>query len=456
MSADFHYDDDLFRKKVMKKLEKIGIDVDTNTGFITYNSNPKMELNCSAVYLLRHGRTKGTVEHKFMSDYSDNAHIGADAIKDLCELKEQVKNYKFDNAVVCCDIPRVNETAFVFKLLNPEIPYDFQTKYKGINNGGWENKSQKTLEGKDLNSYNEREIKHNIFAKSSNGESWAQVILNCIDLINYLNKNYDNKRVLLISQGSILRGLQILIGAEETPWGEYDVKKLYNLKQEKRQLKNNYASISCLYDYRDLNLYKIPKTKVGVVHGRFQILHYGHMEYILQAKQKCDHLIIGICNPEVELTKFNKVCPHRSKASANPLTYFERMECVKGALIEAGVPRDQFDIVPFPINFPDRICNYAPTNAKYYMTIFEPWGEEKERVLREELGLDVEILKRGTFEDKKANSTEIRGKIYRGEEWKDEVPNYVYQYITTNHLDERIKNILTEEHNKEVAKGVDK
>lgn len=452
MDNNFHYDDYTFRKKVCKKLNKIGIDVNIETGEIKYNYNKKLELNCSAVYLLRHGRTKGTIENKFMSDYSDNSHICSDAIKDLCEIQEDVKNFKFNKVIVCCDIPRVYETAFIFRLLNQDLEFDFQTKFKGINNGGWENKSQKTLSGIDLKDYNEREIKHNIFAKSCQGESWAQVLLNCIDLIGYLNKNYTDQRVLLISQGSILKGLQMLIGTEKTPWGEYNVKKLYNLEKEKRQLKSNYASISCLYDMNNIDVYKIKKQRVGVVHGRFQILHFGHMEYILSAKERCDHLIIGICNPEIELTKYNKVCPHRSKISANPLTYFERAECIKGALIEAGIQRDEFDIVPFPINFPNRILNYVPKEARYYMTIFEPWGEEKERILKEELGLDVEVIQRGTFADKKCNSTIIRGKIYRGEEWKSDVPNYVYRYIKSHNLDMRIKNYLEKEHNDKIGK----
>lgn len=452
MNSNYHYDDIFFRTKVAQRLKKIGIDVNVETGEISYSKKNKLELKCSAVYLLRHGRTKGTMENRFMSDNSENAHIVDDAIKDLCEIKEQIKTYNFNNVVVCSDIPRVQETALVFKLLNPELEYDFKTKYKGINNAGWENKNINDLSGTDYNDYTEREVKHNIFAKSSNGESWAQVLLNCIDLIKYLNKKYENKRVLLISQGSVLRGIQILIGTSATPWGEYDVTKFYNLEPEKRQLKSNYASISCIYDIKNLDLYRLKKQQLGVVHGRFQILHYGHMEYILEAMNRCDHLIIGVCNPEIELTKYNKVCPHRSKISANPLTYFERMECIKGALIEAGVSRDKFDIVPFPINFPNRIENYAPKKAKYYMTIFEPWGEEKLKTLSVKLGLDVEVIQRGTFEDKKCNSTEIRGKIYRGEDWKKYVPNYVYHYIKSNKLDNRIKQLLVEEHNIETNK----
>lgn len=188
------------------------------------------------------------------------------------------------------------------------------------------------------------------------------------------------------------------------------------------------------------------KEKIGVVHGRFQVLHKGHMKYILGAKEKCDYLIIGICNPEVDLTKYNEVCPHRSKKSANPLTYYERLECIKGALIEAGLSLDEFDIVPFPINFLEKIFNYAPRNAIYYMSIYEPWGEEKEKTLKA-LGLKVDVFQKGTFDEKENNSTSIREKIYHNEDWKDEVPNYVYKYITKNHLDKRISKFIEEELN---------
>ena len=149
--------------------------------------------------------------------------------------------YNFDAVIVCSDISRVMETANIFKLVNPNLKYVYNKKFKGINNGGWEGKTKDTLKGIDANDFNEREEKQNIFAKSSKGGSWAKVILNTIKLINYLNKNYINKRVLLISQGSIL-----LTHADDKPWGDYDTEKLYNL--DKNQTKSNYAQINCLYD----------------------------------------------------------------------------------------------------------------------------------------------------------------------------------------------------------------
>ena len=37
---------------------------------------------------------------------------------------------------------------------------------------------------------------------------------------------------------------------------------------------------------------------IGVIHGRFQMLHHGHMEYLLAGKKRCQRLIIGISNPD--------------------------------------------------------------------------------------------------------------------------------------------------------------
>lgn len=184
------------------------------------------------------------------------------------------------------------------------------------------------------------------------------------------------------------------------------------------------------------------KDKLGVIHGRFQLLHNDHMKYLLAGKEKCEHLIIGICNPEVDLTKYTKANPHRSKKSSNPLTFFERMECIKYSLLEAGVKQEEFDIVPFPINFPEKILNYTPKDAKYYMTIYDEWGEEKRKSLKEDLGLEVEVLWKVTLEEKGISACDIRKYIQEGKQWKQYVPHFVYKYITEKGLDIRIKELL--------------
>lgn len=240
----YHSDNFVKRFFMKKKLRRNGIDVNSE-GIITYNDK-KLELNAEAVYLLRHAETRATQNHEFMSDISENSHVCRKGIEDLIELTEEVEKYKFDEVIICSNIPRVLETGSIFRLLNSNYPYKYLKNIKGIDNNGWEGKTHKTLEGTDLEDYKEREEKHNIFAKSSKGGSWGLVLLNTIKLIKYMNKNCKNKRILLISQGSILTALKILTHANKTPWGDYDTKKLYNLNKE--QTRSNYAKINCLYD----------------------------------------------------------------------------------------------------------------------------------------------------------------------------------------------------------------
>lgn len=176
--------------------------------------------------------------------------------------------------------------------------------------------------------------------------------------------------------------------------------------------------------------------KIGVIHGRFQMLHKGHMEYLLAGMNRCERLIIGICNPDSTLMKYDAANPHRATASANPLTYFERYEMIKGALLESGA--GSFDIVPFPINYPELIHNYTPIEAKYYVTIYDQWGEKKKRLL-EELGCDVDVMWTRTDNERFTSGTEVRQKIINGEEWSDLVPPFVYRYTIEHEIDKRLR-----------------
>lgn len=178
-------------------------------------------------------------------------------------------------------------------------------------------------------------------------------------------------------------------------------------------------------------------VKAGVVHGRFQVLHLKHMEYILAAKMRCEKLYIGISNPDTMHTKDSPNDIRRSEKSSNPLTYFERFQMIRGAMAEFGVPESEYDIIPFPINTPEYILNYSPKDAVYYLTIYDAWGEEKYKILQE-LGVLVEVLWRKDGSEKGITSSEIRRHIALGEEWSSLVPKSVYCYLTENGLDQRI------------------
>lgn len=181
-------------------------------------------------------------------------------------------------------------------------------------------------------------------------------------------------------------------------------------------------------------------VETGVINARFQVLHLKHMEYILAAKMRCTKLFIGITNPDPSYVRESVNDMNRSTKSANPLTYYERYEMIRGALKEFGVPASEFDVIPFPINRPEYILQYAPSDAAYYLGICDEWDEEKLKILKG-LGLRTEVLWRRNREKSGVTASWIRSCIATGEDWAHLVPKFVYEYLTTHQLDERIKRL---------------
>ena len=180
--------------------------------------------------------------------------------------------------------------------------------------------------------------------------------------------------------------------------------------------------------------------KLGVIHVRFQLFHNEHLQYALDAKARCEKLIVGITSPENAALIREEVDPHRSNACDNPFTFYERFNMVKAALLGAGIPREDFEIVPYPIERPEVLPNYIPLSATSFFTIYDQWGYEKLHRLSE-LGYDTFVIPRG---EKGMCSTEIRTKIVDDDDWKYMVPESVYNYITENNLTAKVKQALSE------------
>ena len=174
----------------------------------------------------------------------------------------------------------------------------------------------------------------------------------------------------------------------------------------------------------------------GVVHGRFQPLHLGHMEYLLAAKALCSFLFVGITNPDPLLTAFDSSNPHRSELDSNPFTYFERQRMIEASMRDEGISHSEFCVVPFPINFPERIKYYAPVGACYFVTIYDDWGRTKTRLLQE-LGLRVQVLWERPMTDRLTSGSEVRGLMRRDGEWSHLVPPGVLRAVRDLDIDVR-------------------
>lgn len=171
-----------------------------------------------------------------------------------------------------------------------------------------------------------------------------------------------------------------------------------------------------------------PLHPLGVIHGRFQILHNDHLRYLLAGKARCRHLVVGVTNPDPSLTRPEAADVGRDAAEANLLTYYERQAMLRAALREAGLAWEKFSVVPLPINFPELYRYYVPLDAVFFLTIYDAWGRAKqERFL--ELSLEVEVLWERPPEEKGLSGKAVRAAIAQDGDWRSMVPPSVARLI---------------------------
>ncbi len=188
--------------------------------------------------------------------------------------------------------------------------------------------------------------------------------------------------------------------------------------------------------------FRAAMTETGVVHGRFQIFHLDHLKYVLAAKERCNHLVIGITNPDPTLTRADAADAYRSSPEANPLTYYERYRIVRAVMVETGLDDEAISIVPFPVNFPDLYRHYLPLGAVFYLTIYDDWGRRKLAMFKS-LGLDVEVLWERPPEKKGIRAREVRRAMAEGKRWEHLVPPAAVRVIKDMGIDERMRRSIS-------------
>ncbi|MBA7519951.1 Nicotinamide-nucleotide adenylyltransferase [subsurface metagenome] len=185
---------------------------------------------------------------------------------------------------------------------------------------------------------------------------------------------------------------------------------------------------------------KETRYETGVIHGRLQIIHNDHVKFLLAGKKLCNHLIVGITNPDPTLTKVHDSNPYRSTLIANPLTYYERYVMVRETLLEKGLELSEFSIVPFPINVPELLKYYVPMDLAFFLSIYDDWGRQKKKYL-ESLGLNVHVLWEVPLEKKGLSGSDIRESMLKGGQWEHLVPTVVAKLVKKWDIIKRLKNL---------------
>lgn len=160
----------------------------------------------------------------------------------------------------------------------------------------------------------------------------------------------------------------------------------------------------------------------GIIAGRFQPFHLGHLRFATAAAGMVDHLWVGITRP------FGKCIPEigglRTSNIHNPLPYWLRFKCVEAALLyDAGIPRTKFSVLPLPLA-PEIIKQLLPEGTVFLTNIVEEWSLDKEKLFVK-AGMKTLRLDVGA---KVISSTMIREKIRKKDKtWRNFVPVSIYK-----------------------------
>jgi len=138
--------------------------------------------------------------------------------------------------------------------------------------------------------------------------------------------------------------------------------------------------------------------KYLIFHGRFQPLHMGHFHVLKHAiENNSEKIIIGVINPDPhEIWQSDDPKFQRFHPDLNPLSYWERLLCIKAMIQEYGFNHRIFSITPLPrpsINS-EKCSRFVPINeARFLLSIrYGDEIEEWKRTTYEEQGLVTSVI----------------------------------------------------------------
>lgn len=152
----------------------------------------------------------------------------------------------------------------------------------------------------------------------------------------------------------------------------------------------------------------------GLLIGRMQPVHKGHINVIIDTLQEVDELIIGIGSAD------------KSHTNSNPFTGGERILMLTKALREYNIDPSKYYIIPLE----DIACNslwvghvkmLTPPFTKVYSgnsLVQQLFEEEK-----------INVIQPPLFNRTEYSGTEVRRRILENENWEDLVPQSVVKVI---------------------------
>jgi len=172
------------------------------------------------------------------------------------------------------------------------------------------------------------------------------------------------------------------------------------------------------------------KDNRGLLIGRMQPVHNGHIQVIKETLKEVDEIIIGIGSAQL------------SHTTTDPFTAGERVMMLTKALSENGIDSSKYYIIPIQDMQMNAVwVSYIKMLTPPFAKIFSG-NSLVQRLFQEE---HYEVYKPPLFKREKLSGTEVRRRMLADENWKNLVPKSTAKIIEEINGIERINHLNQKE-----------
>ena len=171
---------------------------------------------------------------------------------------------------------------------------------------------------------------------------------------------------------------------------------------------------------------RIRDMKVGILIGRFQPLHKGHVNAIEFARDNSERLFVIVGSAE------------KSNQERNPFSFEERKRMI-GLALKGKKLQDNISIVPIndARNHTEWIKSIKNTIGEYNLIFTN--DELTEKLFKED---GAEVLNVPLQDRNELSATEVRKRLELDKEWESLVTPEIAQYLKEINAVERMKSII--------------